>query len=115
MKKNLRMQRPLKVGVTGKNIIMHISFKLMMASALCLNVNLISNIGFGPDATHTLNIKSKDFNVKRYEMEFPLKHQIFEKDTQTMNAFIDSNYFNQPSYLLNLIFKIIEKVKSFFK
>ncbi len=37
-------------------------------------VNLISNIGFGSDATHTLNATGKTAKLKVFEMKFPLKH-----------------------------------------
>lgn len=38
------------------------------------NVNLISNIGFGSDATHTFNSDSPYANLPRKEIQFPLKH-----------------------------------------
>lgn len=40
------------------------------------SVNLISNIGFGEDATHTLNTKLK--TPKRFNIKFPLKHPEFK-------------------------------------
>jgi hypothetical protein len=40
------------------------------------NVNLISNIGFGVEATHTIS-DSELANMPVSEMEFPLKHQPF--------------------------------------
>jgi hypothetical protein len=36
--------------------------------------NLISNIGFGPDATHTGNTSSRVANISIHPVEFPLKH-----------------------------------------
>lgn len=41
------------------------------------NVNLVSNIGFLPDATHTKQIKSKLANLPIKTMLFPLKHPTF--------------------------------------
>jgi len=40
-------------------------FKIVEKNGLCLNpaVNLVSNIGFGENATHTTNISDKDSNV----------------------------------------------------
>ena len=38
-------------------------------------VNLISNIGFGADATHTLG-QSKQANREKHHMNFPLAHPI---------------------------------------
>jgi hypothetical protein len=37
------------------------------------SVNLIENIGFGPDATHTVNEDAR-FNLPTVAIEFPLKH-----------------------------------------
>jgi hypothetical protein len=36
--------------------------------------NLVSNIGFRPDGTHTRRWRSAVANLPRYEMEFPLNH-----------------------------------------
>jgi len=38
------------------------------------NVNLISNIGFGNDATHTVNTQDANANLSAFEMVFPLLH-----------------------------------------
>lgn len=40
------------------------------------NVNLISNIGFGPEATHT-HVVGVHANMPTEPMEFPLKHPLF--------------------------------------
>lgn len=40
-------------------------------------VNLVSNIGFGPDATHTGNQASRAANVPVHHLGFPLKHPAF--------------------------------------
>ena len=39
--------------------------------------NLISNIGFGPEATHTFDSSSKFSNIASAEMDFPLVHPEF--------------------------------------
>ena len=39
--------------------------------------NLVTNIGFGPEATHTKNIKSKDSKIPFNELFFPLMHPKF--------------------------------------
>ncbi len=38
------------------------------------NINLVSNLGFGLDATHTLSPKSNLANIAAAEMKFPLQH-----------------------------------------
>ncbi len=40
------------------------------------NVNLISNIGFREDATHTFNPNTKEANMSTSAIEFPLKHPL---------------------------------------
>jgi len=42
--------------------------------AIVPSVNLISNIGFGPNATHTLSRFSRVINRQTYCLEFPLSH-----------------------------------------
>lgn len=38
------------------------------------NINLVSNIGFGKEATHTFSKKDKRANMKAFSMSFPLQH-----------------------------------------
>lgn len=38
------------------------------------NKNLVKNIGFGPDATHTANPFSTSSNLETHELSFPLRH-----------------------------------------
>ena len=40
-------------------------------------VNLLSNIGFGPDSTHTKNPRSRFANMPVEALEFPLRHPPF--------------------------------------
>jgi len=68
---------------------------------LCLNLmkkqfcvipkaNLISNIGFGENATHTHNCNSVDANIPFGELEFPLKEPApFEEDLQFTRDYYD--------------------------
>jgi len=45
--------------------------------AIVPKTNLIKNIGFGSNATHTLNSNHKNANMVADEIEFPLKHPPF--------------------------------------
>jgi len=47
------------------------------ACSISSNVNLVSNIGFGPDATHTKSPNSIRANMPTEPMQFPLKHPPF--------------------------------------
>jgi hypothetical protein len=52
------------------------TFAMWLAQGLAVlpSVNLISNIGFGPDATHTKKANSAIANQPTEPMDFPLKH-----------------------------------------
>lgn len=55
------------------------------------NVNLIQNIGFGAEATHTKSLEDRFANHPTYEMDFPLNHpHKMEVDTVA-----DKKYFRQ--------------------
>lgn len=70
------------------------------------NKNLISNIGFRSDATHT-KIESELANLKRYEIEFPIIHpNIIERDYFADNFF--EKEFIQKSFLIKL-YKFLKK------
>lgn len=51
-------------------------FATWVQNGLCVmpNVNLISNIGFGQEATHTKSTESRWANLLTEEMPFPLEH-----------------------------------------
>lgn len=57
-------------------------FSRIMQEAITIvpSVNLISNIGFGEDATHTKGLDKRLMNTKRYELTFPLQHPSFKID-----------------------------------
>ena len=63
------------------------------------DVNLVTNIGFGPESTHTLGSKSKLANIPAEIMAFPLKHPEFIirnciKDNFTEAAVFSGRKFN---------------------
>ena len=73
------------------------------------NVNLISNIGFGEDATHTFNSDRKEANLEMKGLALPLRHPPFvmrdyESDRRKMVS-----YFSLP-----LSFRIKRKLKKMF-
>ncbi|GBL12549.1 hypothetical protein MSj_04069 [Microcystis aeruginosa Sj] len=64
------------------------------------NVNLVSNIGFGEDATHTIGGKSRVANLPVKAMNFPLKHPPFllrqgEADDFTYRNLFESSLFSR--------------------
>ena len=58
------------------------------------NTNLIQNIGFREDATHTKNIDYRRKNNTAMEMEFPLKHP----DFMLVNDYADRRIFKEFIY-----------------
>lgn len=61
------------------------------------NVNLISNIGFGPDATHTHTV-GIHANMKTEPMEFPLTHPTFILPDPAADQYIADEQL-APSFL----------------
>ena len=57
------------------------------------STNLISNIGFGPDATHTFDSSSEFSNIASNEMSFPMVHPEFVSAT-SVDELIDRLRFN---------------------
>jgi hypothetical protein len=58
------------------------------------NVNLVSNIGFGEDATHTSSSKSRLANLGVQEMNFPLKCPPFLIRNEGADNYTQKNIFN---------------------
>lgn len=71
--------------------------------------NLITNIGFGEGAGSTTNIFDKHANMKRYPMEFPLRHPVAVKAN---NPQADNYTF---WYVYDINSGIKKKVKSFLR
>lgn len=71
------------------------------------NKNLISNIGFGPQATHTHG-SSQYANMKTYEMGFPLVHPKLIIADKTADDITSKGMFNLPLWKKELK-KIIPK------
>lgn len=78
--------------------------------AILPNVNLISNIGFGADSTHTIDRNSPFANLQTEEMKFPLLnpnfiiHDTISDDITTKRMFIGS-FFRRFVNKLKAIYK----------
>ncbi len=69
------------------------------------SVNLISNIGFGANATHTKDVESQLFNMLTEEMIFPLIRPPFVvRDTE-------ADDFDQSTILGEVKFNLYDKIK----
>ncbi len=58
------------------------------------SVNLVSNIGFNLEATHTINVDSRLANVPTQSMQFPLKHPRFVFRNVRADEYIQWHLFN---------------------
>lgn len=72
-----------------------VCFAMLINEAKCIipKKNLVSNIGFGVDATHTKDHDSSMSLLETYSLDFPLKHQIFLNDEIQLNLYLDSKVF----------------------
>lgn len=61
------------------------------------NVNLISNIGFGMESTHTFSEKSQYFNQSTETIEFPLKHPPYMIRDVQADEFTEKTLFYQAT------------------
>lgn len=77
------------------------------------NVNLISNIGFGGDGTHTTHtiVKSKLENMTIESMTFPLKHPSFTICDIEADEFTEKIVF-KSQWIDKLYYKITKKIKN---
>jgi len=73
-------------------------------------VNLVSNIGFGPDSTHTPDSKHRSSDIPVKEMIFPMKHP--SSIIRDVKADI---YEDKTHYINSLRYRIIEKIKKTLK
>jgi hypothetical protein len=63
------------------------------------SVNLISNLGFGPEATYTKNTDSKLSNIPTEAIEFPLQHPPFVFRNAQADKFAQKTIYNYLSFL----------------
>ena len=75
--------------------------------------NLISNIGFNQDATHTSNFEGK--LPKPIELEFPIVHPVDFLIDDTVTNDIAYQTMNSPQYKTKLIYRLTNKIKRLIK
>lgn len=71
------------------------SFLLLKDKTRCIvpGKNLIENIGFGLDATHTVKINKATAYRNKYEIPFPLSHKYSIQSEEKINNFYDDKQF----------------------
>jgi hypothetical protein len=55
--------------------------------------NLVKNIGFGPDATHTTGISERISAMQAWELNFPLRHPALVQRHREADRYADENHF----------------------
>lgn len=71
------------------------------------NINLVSNIGFGLNATHTKELESQHSNMSRYDLCFPLTHPIFMVKDLDADKYTANRNFSKAK----LLKKVFNKLK----
>jgi hypothetical protein len=84
------------------------SYLLLKNKGKCIvpRVNLITNVGFGADATHTFSAESEAANRKRHEINIPLTHSPSPDSELKINDFYDKNEFSTKSLIVRAINKL---------
>lgn len=93
------------------------SFQLLRNSAKCIvpSKNMIKNIGFGVEATHTKQVcKSTSFREIQ-ELKFPLDHRFNKLSENKVNDFYDKQFSLRPlalRYFINVYRKYFKSLMS---
>jgi len=82
--------------------------------AIFPNKNLVSNIGFGPDATHTFETNSKDVNRETFPIRFPIKFKKGYKKLRKANYFMEKENWRLHKPSKHLIIRIFVRLKQLF-
>lgn len=85
-------------------------FARLVQSGLCIvsSVNLVSNIGFGVDATHTKNMNSKMANIKNLDLKFPLLISSFTAVDRKYDEILFNTFFRENN--LSKIKKLLRQI-----
>jgi hypothetical protein len=84
------------------------AYLLLMNKAKCIvpRVNLISNIGFGVDATHTHFARSQAANKPIFNINIPLRHEVSPISEIKINNYFDKNLFRLDNLFIRLLRKL---------
>jgi hypothetical protein len=75
------------------------------------HVNLVKNIGFSADATHTVTANKLLQILKSEEMDFPLQHPVFYLPNVEMDDICSVNHFDIRKPYVNFMNRILRKIK----
>lgn len=71
------------------------------------NKNLISNIGFGMDATHTKDLDSQHSKIPKADLTVPLRHPVFVIQDIEADIFTASRMFNHQTLVVRIFKRLI--------
>jgi len=83
---------------------------LQQKKYICPSVNLITNIGFGEDATHTFNENCSDAKADKFDISFPLVHPESTALDNKVDSFLDKKFSHKT-----LFYRIVRKLINFIK
>jgi len=72
------------------------------------NINMISNIGFGTDATHTTDLESQHSKIPRAEINFPIKHPKFLLRNMEADKYTINQQFRKEKLVLKIFNKLLK-------
>lgn len=75
-------------------------------------VNLVNNIGFGPDATHTITFDHPQSKIQASEILFPLKHKSFQIDTEYDQLVFKTLFREKRAGIFKIFKRAIRRVLS---
>lgn len=78
--------------------------------AITPSENLISNIGFGKNATHTRNTTSPFSNLPTHSLDFPLVHPEERKVNHRADALVAKHFFS-GNYLESKFWRLVSRAK----
>jgi len=89
------------------------SYLLLKNKGKCIvpKFNLVSNVGFGNDATHTFDAESENANRKRYEINLPLKFSPDLESEKKINRYYDINEFSKKPLIIRNINKFLKLIQ----
>ena len=73
-------------------------------------INLIENIGFGPDATHTVTPDHPQAGIKAGSIDFPLRHRSFKIDQNYDRIIFDTFIRETPSGIVKITKRLVKKI-----
>ena len=88
-------------------------FLMLSNSAMGIlpRLNLVSNIGFGPDATHTFIMPASLVNNKAFDISPPFKNDVSASSKLSVNKYMDESVFSLPNIFVRIFNRMIKFIR----